>query len=86
MITMARIYNASFMNLSQLLKSMLYRINNDIGWREIRFYAIDKVFGGVRCWSLRELAATLEDDGFTLSQFLSCYGLIELGFIFVRRF
>lgn len=72
------------MNLSQLLKSMLYRINNDIGWRGIRFYAIDKVFGGVRSWTLQELAANLEDDGLTLSEFLRCCGYIELGFIFVR--
>ena len=72
------------MNFNQLLKSILYRMDNDIDWRGIRFYAIDRAFGGVRCWSLRELAENLEDGRLTLSQFLSCYGLMELGFVFDR--
>ena len=77
-------YNVSFMNLSQLVKSIQYRIDNGIDWREIRFFAGDTMFGCVRSWSLQELAANLEDDGFTLSEFLRCHGLIEIGFIFVR--
>lgn len=77
-------YNVSFMNTNQFIKSMLYRIDNDIDWRVVRFFAVDTVFGGVCSWTLQELASSLEDDGLTLSEFLSCYGLMELGFVFER--
>ena len=77
-------YNVSFMNCRQLLKSMLYRIDNGIDWREIKFFAVDVVFGSVRSWSLQELAALVEDNKGTLDDFLKRYALVELGFIFVR--
>lgn len=77
-------YKVVFMNLAQLVKSMLYRINNDIGWREIVFSAVDTASGDVRSWSLSELAAIVEDSDETLDGFLKRNSLIELGFIFVR--
>lgn len=76
--------NVVFMNLRQLVKSMLYRINNDIGWREIVFCAVDVVSGSIHSWPLSEITDIVVDSGETLSEFLKCRGLMELGFIFVR--
>lgn len=77
-------YKVVFMNLAQLVKSMLYRINNDIGWREIVFSAVDIASGDIYSWSLFELAEIVEDSDETLDGFLKRNSLMELGFIFVR--
>lgn len=77
-------YKVVFMNLAQLVKSMLYRINNDIGWREIVFSAVDIASGDVYSWPLFELAEIVEDSDETLDGFLKRNSLMELGFIFVR--
>lgn len=76
--------NVVFMNLRQLVESMLYRINNDIGWREIVFCAVDVVSGSVHSWTLSEIADIVVASGGSMREFLKCHGLVELGFIFVR--
>lgn len=77
-------YKVSFMNGRQLIKSMLYRIKNDIAWREIMFFAVDTTFGSVRSWTLNELATLVEESEGTLDEFLKRYAFVELGFVFVR--
>ena len=76
--------NVVFMNLRQLVESMLYRINNDIGWREIVFCAVDVVSGSVHSWTLSEIADFVVASGGSMREFLKFHGLVELGFIFVR--
>lgn len=76
--------NVVFMNFRQLVESMLYRINNDIGWREIVFCAVDVVSGSVHSWTLSEIADIVAASGGSMREFLKCHGLVELGFIFVR--
>ena len=76
--------NVVFMNFRQLVESMLYRINNDIGWREIVFCAVDVVSGSVHSWTLSEIADTVAARRGSMREFLKCHGLVELGFIFVR--
>lgn len=76
--------NVVFMNLRQLVESMLYRINNDIGWREIVFCAVDVVSGSVHSWTLSEIADIVVASGGSMREFLKFHGLVELGFIFVR--
>ena len=83
-IRMVRMCKVVFMNLRQLVKSMLYRINNNIGWREIVFSAVDTMSGSVHSWPLSELGALVEDSGENLDGFLKRNSLVELGFIFVR--
>ena len=73
-----------FMNLRQLVESMLYRINNDIGWREIVYCAVDVVSGSVLIWTFADIEVIVFASGGSMRYFLKFHGLVELGFIFVR--